>query len=214
MQQLADGVWQLDGFPRNAINVYILGDVLIDAGTVLDRRRVLSQAEKRTITAHALTHAHFDHYGSSRAVCDRFGVPMWVGALDVEMVEKGKMLGPRGLVIPAAPRCQVQRALSEGDQVAGFQVLNTPGHSPGHVSFWRESDRVLVCGDVIWGCNPFLNSGPPQEPFAFASPDPRRNRESARRLAELQPALVCFGHGPPLRDAQRFADIVAELPRD
>lgn len=212
MQQLADGVWQLDGFPRNAINVYVLGDVLIDSGTVFHRGTVVKQLAGRTLGAHALTHAHFDHYGSSRAVCEQFGVPLWCGARDVEMVEAGKMLGPRGLVLPAAPKCRVDRALREGDEVAGFQVLDTPGHSPGHVSFWRQADRVLVCGDVVWGCNPFINAGPPQEPFPFVSPDAALNRDSARRLAELEPALVCFGHGAPLRDPARFRDVVAKLP--
>jgi hydroxyacylglutathione hydrolase len=211
MKQLADGVWQLDGFPRNLINVYLVEDVLIDAGLVIDRRRVLKQLGGRTLTAHAITHAHLDHYGSSRAVCEKFGVPMWCGAADVEMVEAGKMLGPRHKVIPAAPKCKVARGLREGDEVAGFKVLDTPGHSPGHVSYWRESDRVLICGDVIWGCNPFLGFGPPQEPFPFVSPDAALNRESARRLAALEPALVCFGHGAPLRDTARFQEVVAKL---
>jgi glyoxylase-like metal-dependent hydrolase (beta-lactamase superfamily II) len=125
------------------------------------------------------------------------------------MVEKGRMVGPRGVVVPAAPKCEVQRALREGDEVAGFQVLDTPGHSHGHISFWRDSDRVLVCGDVVWGRNPFLNSGPPQEPFVNANAE--QNRESARRLAELEPALVCFGHGAPLRDTARFQAVVARF---
>jgi glyoxylase-like metal-dependent hydrolase (beta-lactamase superfamily II) len=212
MQMLADGVWQLSGFPRNAVNVYLLEDVLIDAGTVVDRRRVLKQLTGRTLTAHALTHAHLDHYGSSRAVCERFGIPLWCGAGDVEMVEAGKMIGPGGRVVPAAPKCTVARALREGDVLAGFTVLETPGHSPGHVSYWRESDRVLVCGDVIWGCNPFINAGQPREPFPYVSPDPALNRASARRLAALEPALVCFGHGAPLRDTARFIEIVSRLP--
>jgi hydroxyacylglutathione hydrolase len=87
----------------------------------------------------------------------------------------------------------VARTLAEGDDVAGFIVLDTPGHSPGHVSYWRESDRVLVCGDVMWGYNPFLLKPGIREPYHWASPDPQRNRASARRLAELEPALVCFG---------------------
>jgi hydroxyacylglutathione hydrolase len=212
MRQLAEGVWQLSGVPPNAINVYLLGDVLVDSGTVLDRGRVLKQLAGRKLSAHALTHAHVDHYGSSKAVCERFAVPLWCGAADVEMVEAGKMVGPGGLVFPAAPKWRVARALREGDEVGGFQVLDTPGHSAGHVSYWRESDRVLICGDVIWGCNPFINAGRPREPFPLVSPDPARNRDSARRLAALEPALVCFGHGPPLRDTGRFREIVSELP--
>lgn len=212
MHQLADGVWQLSGFPRNNMNVYVIGDVLIDAGTALDRRRILKQLRGRTISAHALTHAHFDHYGSSHAVCTTLGIPMWCGERDVEAVEAGKMVGgPRNSMLPAAKAHPIARALREGDEVAGFTVLDTPGHAPGHVSYWRESDRVLLCGDVMWGYNPFLMRGGPREPYALASPDPVENRRSARRLAELRPSLVLFGHGPPLREPSRFADAVAKL---
>jgi glyoxylase-like metal-dependent hydrolase (beta-lactamase superfamily II) len=90
-------------------------------------------------------------------------------------------------------------------------VLSTPGHSPGHISFWRESDQTLICGDVMWGYNPFTMTGGPREPYTPLSPDPKLNRESARRLAALRPELVCFGHGPPLRNPQVFADAVAKL---
>lgn len=213
MHQLADGVWHLSGFPRNNVNVYVIGDVLIDAGTALDRRRILKQLQGRTINAHALTHAHFDHYGSSHAVCTTLGIPLWCGEKDVEAVEAGKMVGgPRNGMIPAGKAHPVARALREGDEVAGFTVLDTPGHAPGHVSYWRESDRVLLCGDVLWGYNPFLMRGGPREPYPFASPDAVENRRSARRLAELRPSLVLFGHGPPLREPSRFAAAVAKLP--
>ncbi len=213
MRQLADGVWQLSGWPPNNVNVYLLGDVLIDSGLAIDRRRLLRQIAARRITAHALTHAHFDHYGASHAVCERLGIPLWCGAADAEAVESGKMVARGGRTVPAAKAHPVSRALKEGDEVAGFTVLDTPGHAPGHVSYWRESDRVLVCGDVMWGYNPFLFSGGIREPYPLVSPDPRLNRESARRLAALEPALVCFGHGPPLRDAPMFVSAVERLPR-
>jgi hydroxyacylglutathione hydrolase len=51
------------------------------------------------------------------------------------------------------------------------------------------------------------------EPKPYFTPDPARNRESARRLAELEPAVVCFGHGPPLRDTLRFVEFAGALPR-
>jgi glyoxylase-like metal-dependent hydrolase (beta-lactamase superfamily II) len=212
MRELADGVWHLSGFPPDAINVYVIGDVLIDAGTRLDRRRILKQIGDLEISAHALTHAHFDHYGSSHAICERLGIPLWCGAEDVEAVEAGKMVGPGGRMTPGPHRHPVARALREGDEVAGFTVLDVPGHSPGHVAFWRESDRTLVCGDVMWGFNPFTLMGEIREPFGFASPDPVRNREAARRLAALEPTLVCFGHGKPLRDPEKLTAAVAKLP--
>lgn len=216
MRELAEGVWQLSGRPTDNINVYVLGDVLIDSGAATDKKRVLKQIAGRDIRAHALTHAHIDHFGSSHAVCTRLNIPLWAGERDVEAVEAGKMVGKLpGLgerMLPAAKAHPVDRALSEGDAVAGFEVLSTPGHSPGHVSYWRESDRVLVCGDVMWGYNPFLLRGAIREPFAAFSPDPALNRESARRLAALEPELVLFGHGAPLRDPAKFAQAVAKLP--
>jgi hydroxyacylglutathione hydrolase len=213
VRELAPDVWQLDGWPPNNINVYVIGDVLIDAGLGFHKGRIVGQISGRTITANALTHAHFDHYGSSHAICEQLGIPLWCGAGDAAAVEKGKMVAPNGKLVPAARAHPVARRLREGDEVAGFQVLDTPGHSPGHVSYWRESDRVLVCGDVMWGYNPFLMAGNIMEPWPFINPDTALNRASARRLAALEPALVCFGHGKPLRDTQRFTTAVERLPR-
>jgi hydroxyacylglutathione hydrolase len=88
-------------------------------------------------------------------------------------------------------------------------VLDTPGHTPGHVCFWRESDRTLICGDVMFG--PDALTGHMRQPFPIMSPDPARNRESARHLAKLDPALVCFGHGKPLRDADAFRAAIQRL---
>jgi hydroxyacylglutathione hydrolase len=99
---------------------------------------------------------------------------------------------------PAHP---VARRLREGDEVAGFTVLDVPGHSRGHIALWREADRTLVCGDV------FFNLPRLRPPPAFLTVDPQRNRASMRRLAELRPALALFGHGPPLRDPALMAKV-------
>ena len=112
----------------------------------------------------------------------------------------------------SGPGHPVERPLREGDEVAGFTVLEVPGHSAGHLAYWRETDRALVLGDVV--NNMDVRTGIPglhQPPDAF-TPDPARNRMSARRLAALEPALVCFGHGPPLHDTGRFVNFAAELP--
>jgi glyoxylase-like metal-dependent hydrolase (beta-lactamase superfamily II) len=106
----------------------------------------------------------------------------------------------------------VERNLREGDEVAGFTVLDVPGHSPGHVAYWRESDRTLICGDVLFNLSlPTLKPGL-REPYDMLTADPPRNRDSARRLAELKPGLVLFGHGPPLRDGDSFVRFVESLP--
>ena len=223
MQQLAEDVHMLKGRPKNAINVYVIGDVLIDAATRQGEQRIMCQIADRTISAHALTHAHPDHQGSSHAICEQLRIPLWCGQGDVPAIETpGAIVNPK---VPAwlnrvqahfwtGPPHPVARALNEGDEVAGFTVLETPGHSVGHISFWRESDRVLIVGDVLGNINfitgiPGLNTPPD-----LFTPDPARNRASARRLAELKPALACFGHGAPLRDPDKLARFVAGLASD
>jgi glyoxylase-like metal-dependent hydrolase (beta-lactamase superfamily II) len=94
--------------------------------------------------------------------------------------------------------------LREGDSVAGFEVLHVPGHSAGHLAFWREADRVLVLGDVLNNIDVMTGIRGLHEPKWFFTPDPAENRRSARRLAPLEPALVLFGHGAPLRDTGKF----------
>ena len=222
MKQVAEGVWQLSGalpFP-NAINTYLVGDVLVDAGARFDTKKILRQLQGREVRAHALTHAHSDHQGASRAVCQTLGVPFWVGELDVPVAENPRLILERQPDHPinkvffrmfAGPGHPVDRALKEGDEVAGFQVLETPGHSAGHIALWRESDRVLILGDVL--ANMDTTTGIPslREPKAYFTPDPATNRRSAKRLGALEPALVLFGHGAPLRDTRKFVDFCGRL---
>jgi len=221
VRELARDVYLLRGRPRNAINVYLVGDVLIDAATRQAEKRIMRQISQRAVSAHALTHAHPDHQGASHAICERLGIPLWCGQGDIPAMET-----PGGVQNSQAPgwlnRLQqrywtgpphpVARALVEGDEVAGFTVLETPGHSRGHVAYWRESDRVLILGDVLNGMNVLTGRHGLHEPPLVFTPDPARNRESARRLAGLRPLLTCFGHGPPLRDPGILADFIARLP--
>jgi hydroxyacylglutathione hydrolase len=221
MKELAEGVHLLAGWPPNAINVYLVGDVLIDAGTRQAERRILRQIAGRSLSAHALTHAHPDHQGSSHAICERLGLPLWCGQGDVPAMET-----PGGIAASQAPGLvntlqrrfwtgpphPVARALVEGDEVAGFTVLEVPGHSLGHVAYWRESDRVLILGDVLNNMNVRTGVSGLHEPLEVFTPDPARNRVSARRLAELRPRLTCFGHGGPLRDPGKLADFAARMP--
>jgi hydroxyacylglutathione hydrolase len=218
IDRVADDVFHLRGRPRNAVNVYLAGDVLIDAGTSSDRKRILSQLAGHTVTGHALTHAHPDHFGSSHAVCEALNIPLWCGERDAKVVggerpapAKGRMARLLSKLPPPQPH-PVERTLREGDDIAGFSVLEVPGHSLGHLAYWRESDRTLICGDVLFHLSlPTLRPGL-REPYAAFTPDPARNRDSARRLGRLEPNLILFGHGPPLRDGDRFVRFVESLP--
>jgi hydroxyacylglutathione hydrolase len=217
VKQLADGLFQLSGFPPNSINVYLMGDVLVDAATRRSGRRILRQLRGHRVSAHALTHAHPDHQGASREVCETLGIPLWCGERDVHAMETGDFGQPPHWInrtldrVWAGPPRKVDRALREGDEVAGFRVLDVPGHSAGHVAYWREADRVLVLGDVLNNLNVLTGIPGLHEPKTIFTIDPPRNRESARRLAALAPALACFGHGPPLRNPEKIQRFVSKL---
>jgi hydroxyacylglutathione hydrolase len=221
VKELAPGVWQLSGFPPNGINVFLLEDVLIDSASRHAGRRILRQLRGRKVTAHALTHAHPDHQGSSKEICEALGVPFWVGERDADAAENPDLIKQRQPNHPVArfydrifrgPGRRVDRILREGDEVAGFQVLDSPGHSAGHVSYWRESDRVLVLGDVLNNMDVITAVPGLHEPKPYLTPDPAENRRSIRKLAALEPALVLFGHGAPLRDTDKLRRFVQNLP--
>src|SRR5688500_2784123 len=110
------------------------------------------------------------------------------------------------------PTHRVDRALKAGDEVASFKVIARPGHSAGHVTLWRESDGVLGLGDGLNSADGYSLIRCPREPRAYFTPDPAENRRSARKLGLLEPKLVLFGHGPPVRDTKKFVDFVNGLP--
>ena len=222
MHQLASDLELLRGFPPFAFNIYLMGGVLIDAGTRFAFERILRQLRGRKVTAHALTHAHPDHQGASHEICERLGLPLWCSASDAPAMETaGEIMArmPRHWLTATVgphwvgPPHPVSRRLREGDEVGGFRVIETPGHTAGHISFWREHDRVLVLGDVLANIHIWCGLPRLREPQQIFSMDPVQNRQSAVRLAELEPRLTCFGHGPPLRDPRRLLEFVKHFPR-
>jgi hydroxyacylglutathione hydrolase len=97
MRELADDVWHircLPGLPW-AVNAYLAGDVLIDAGCRQSAGRILKQLDDHAVTAHGLTHAHPDHQGASREVCDRLDIPFWCPEADIPAAEDPDVMRER-----------------------------------------------------------------------------------------------------------------------
>ena len=221
MKRLAPGVWRLKEVPRPVINVYLAEDVLIDAGRRWDRKRIFAELEGVEISAVALTHVHPDHQGCAKAVCDACGVPLACHAADVDAMEgRRKVRGTDGRLsrfydrIWTGPPHKVDRVLEEGDEIAGFRVVHAPGHAPGEVIFFRDSDRVAICGDVIRNMSYLTTLAGVREPPDGLTPDPAENRRSIRKLAALEPSLILPGHGPEVTDIAAFNRFVAALPVD
>ena len=221
MKYLAPGVWRLKEIPAPTINVYLAEDVLIDAGRSWDRRRIFGELEGREISLLALTHVHPDHQGAAKAVCEARGVPLACHADDVEAMEgkrpiqEASTTNPVNRIVRAiweGPPYKVDRVLQEGDEVAGFRVVHTPGHARGHVVFFRESDRVAICGDVIRNMSYATGLPGIKEPPPVFTYDMAENRRSIRKLAELNPSLILPGHGPAVTDMGAFERFVSSLP--
>ena len=220
MKNLAPGIWRLKEFPAPTINMYLAEDVLIDAGRTWDKRRIFAELKGRKISMLALTHVHPDHQGCAKVVCEERGVPLACHADDVEAMEGKRPVQEAAAGNPVnrlirsiwqGPPCKVERVLQEGDEVAGFRVVHAPGHARGEVIFFRERDRVAICGDVIRNMSYATGLPGVKEPPVIFTYDPAENRRSIRKLAELNPALILPGHGPAVTDMAAFERFVTAL---
>lgn len=153
----------------------------------------------------ALTHGHGDHVGSLDALKERLGdqVEVLMPQLDArihdgEQVVDGK---PPGSWPKIKTKPDVR--LAGGERIGSLEVIPTPGHTPGHVSFLDTRDRTIVVGDVYTtiGGTAVSNHFYLRFPLAaMATWDKAKDLDSARRLRELDPALIVVGHGAPVRN--------------
>ncbi len=229
MHEIAPG---LAIIPMTIANAYLAGTreewVLMDAGVPGNERRIREAAEQRfgpgaTPRAILLTHGHFDHAGSAPGLAEHWGVPVCVHRLEFPYLT-GKTdyppLDPTGpgffsFLSRFFPSSTVNLAgrLAELEESGPLRVLPewecvyTPGHTPGHVAFFRRSGGELVVGDAVTTMNLDSLFGTltrtPQlcRPPVPATTNWQNALASVRKLADLRPSLIAAGHGAPMRDA-------------
>jgi glyoxylase-like metal-dependent hydrolase (beta-lactamase superfamily II) len=89
--------------------------------------------------------------------------------------------------------------VDEGDEIAGFRVVALPGHAPGQIGLFRESDRLALCTDCFYTMNPQTGiRGGPRVPHRAFNHDTEQARASIRKLAELNPSVAWAGHADPV----------------
>jgi glyoxylase-like metal-dependent hydrolase (beta-lactamase superfamily II) len=155
-----------------------------------------------------LTHGDIDHMGSLAALQAGSGASVVVHHADAPLVDGNadRELGPLPLAstyqrlfnwaIRHMFRYQPARVLhpvEDGDERAGWQVIHTPGHTPGSVCFYHPGRKVIIVGDALNHRRGQLGAPPP-----MFTPDMAQAHESIRRIATLDFDVCCFGHGPPL----------------
>ncbi len=138
-----------------------------------------------------ITHGHPDHYdGLKEVTAQAPGAAIYAGAAETAHLPEW------------SERWQL-RPVTDGEEVFGLQIVDTPGHTPGHIAVFDTDSRVLVAGDAISNTINGL-----QGPMSEFTVDIRTAEESVRKLAALEPEVILFGHGPPVQQ-----DAAAQLRR-
>jgi hydroxyacylglutathione hydrolase len=212
MSQIADGVWVVrGGFPQKVMNVYLIEDgghvTMFDAGIRSMVRGIGSAAaELGGIKRIVLGHGHPDHRGAAPGL----GAPVYCHPDNVadtqgdggehyfrfsELDWYARPVFPRMLGIWDGGPVQVAGTVSEGDDVAGFKVVDLPGHAPGLIGLWRESDRLALSSDTFYTLNPQTGQkSAARIPHPAFNWDTDKARASIRKLAEMEPAAAWPGH--------------------
>jgi glyoxylase-like metal-dependent hydrolase (beta-lactamase superfamily II) len=217
--ELAPGIHAVGGQKGGHVHAFVIEDgtdlALVDTLYELDGGLVRVEIQRlgRSISdlkRIALTHGHRSHLGGLAALKRDSGATVLSHEWEADIVA-GERKAQAVTVLPrrplrawfpfqvglalglgAHPPCPVDERLREGDELAGLQVLHTPGHTPGHLSFYSPEHGVLISGDAIATWPEFAAGWP-----AF-NLNPREQKESLRRMAELEPKVVGVGHGAPI----------------
>jgi glyoxylase-like metal-dependent hydrolase (beta-lactamase superfamily II) len=214
---------------------------LIDAGLPGAADRIAGAAEERfgkgsRPAAIILTHGHIDHVGALESLAERWDVPIFAHELEMPYLDGSAAYPPPDTTVgngimpaiaalfPRGPfdfRPRLQQLPADGSVpgMPGWTWLHTPGHAPGHISLWRDSDRTVIAGDAFITTNqesaysvmtqkPQMH-GPPM----YFTPDWQRARTSVEKLASMEPEIAVTGHGRAMRGPE-MREALHALARD
>jgi glyoxylase-like metal-dependent hydrolase (beta-lactamase superfamily II) len=215
------------------VNLYLWGTsegwVLVDAGVKGCADDIVEAAEERfgagaTPQAIVLTHGHFDHVGAFPELFEHWDVPVYAHPIEIPHLTGTTDYPPPDPTVGGGAMALLSfaypaKAIDLGDRVQPLPTdgsvpgmpewrwIHTPGHSDGHVSLFRERDRLLIAGDAfVTAKQESLYAVVRQEqevhgPPAHFTPDWEAARQSVEALAALRPGIAATGHGTPMGSA-------------
>jgi glyoxylase-like metal-dependent hydrolase (beta-lactamase superfamily II) len=229
MFPVAPGVW---GRKDVFVNYYMIQDqvnngwVLVDAGAKWSQPNIKKMAtylmgEQNKPKAIILTHGHFDHVGAVKNLAEQWDIPVYAHHLEIPYLTAqsdypppdptvgGGMMATLAFLYPKSPvniwrHVKVLPADGTIPVLEEWKYIHTPGHSPGHISLFRASDKVLIAGDAfVTTRQESLTSvmfqtkelnGPPK----YFTCDWHSAKFSVDELANLHPEIAATGHGKPM----------------
>jgi len=198
--------------------------ILVDAGLGMFAGSILHTARERfgkPPLAIILTHGHFDHVGTLKELLEEWKVPVYAHPLELPYLTGQRDYpspdpsvggGLMAVISPLYPH----RSIDLGDSVLplpgdgtvpeamGWKWIHTPGHSPGHISLYREQDRVLISGDAFLTVKQesalavVMQHQEIHGPPTYFTTDWTEAEKSVRKLAQLNPLIALTGHGLPM----------------
>ena len=232
---VAPGIWALkDVF----VNIYMIHNpekndwVLVDTGLKTTAPKIRKMAthlfwpELRPSSI-ILTHGHFDHVGSLIELADEWDIPVYIHYMErpyltgkssyppADPLVGGGLMSLLSFAYPTGPislPAGELLSLPDNGTIPGlpeWRYIHTPGHAPGHISLFREKDRVLIAGDAIvtTKAESAICSLVPGKPDVYGPPkyltyNWKTAADSVRKLAALEPLVVATGHGNVMRGAE------------
>lgn len=233
-EEIADGVWRHAGDLKQGMNIYLLleqdGSITVfDGGTASMTENLRKAAEELgPIRRIVLGHGHADHRGIAPAL----GVPVLChedertdtegdGGLHYFRLDEIPFRFPRAVYPKLLDHwdggpAEVSETLTEGDEICGFTVKHFPGHAPGLIGLWRESDRLAIVSDTTYLVDS-LHFKPvdwPNVPNRVFNWDHDLAVDSLRKLAALEPAIVAAGHSDPMVGEPKWNRTLLERAAD
>jgi glyoxylase-like metal-dependent hydrolase (beta-lactamase superfamily II) len=219
VRQLAAGLWCVGQRKGGRVHAFLCEDdgelTLVDTLYALDGARIIEQIRRigrqpSALRRIVLTHGHRSHLGGLAALKDASGATVYAHEWEADIIGGERKAQPisflphrpfrtyfpfqfgLSLGIGAHPPCPVDEFVAGGDRVGPLEVLDAPGHSPGHLAFLWADRRALIAGDSIATWPSFMAG------WAAFNLNVPKHRATIRLLAETEPEALGVGHGPPI----------------
>ena len=169
-------------------NCYLIEDMLVDTGTGFNEEYLISQIERHGVNRKDIslvvnTHCHFDHIGCNYLFED---ADIAVHELDAISMKNRDDLGTSMNAFENEANSRVDIELKDGDEIRGFKIIHTPGHTAGGICLWDGVN--LISGDTV-----FSHGGVGRFDIGGNLDD---LRQSVFKLTQLDVINLLPGHGP------------------